>query len=113
MSSPNSSTSNETAQPSLPTFFTTPNTILTKLTQANCPLWKAQAVSYFCGQGVFGYITGMILAPPATVDAFHPETSAIYAVPNPANETWMKQDALVLSILLSTLTDIVRIPVFL
>lgn len=78
----------------------TPATILTlfpcylvtsKLTTDNFLLWKAQIISYFHGQQLFGYFDCSISTPPLKSNS----------LPNPAYHTWCQKNQIILSTLLS------------
>ncbi|RVW99425.1 hypothetical protein CK203_038433 [Vitis vinifera] len=56
----------------VPSLSNLPFTISVKLNSSNYPIWKVQALPYFRGQAVFGYLDGTIPTPPQEIDAPHP-----------------------------------------
>lgn len=81
------------------------NLVIVKLSPENYILWKAQMVPYFRGQDLFGYLDGTISTPPKTISVSQPESHVISDIPNPAYSHWMRQDNLILSTLMSSLTE--------
>lgn len=74
-----------------------------KLTCGNHLLWKAQIIPYLRSQQLLGYADGSIEAPSRFID----ETTEgeIRQGQNPAYLAWFQQDQLMLSSLLSLLTE--------
>jgi len=80
---------------------------VTKLSKDNYHIWKAQLIPFLCGQGLFGYLDGTIPIPPKEI--FMAETSS--AVSNPLYKHWQRQDAIIVAILFSTISENVLIQV--
>lgn len=62
-------------------------------------------VPYFRGQDLFGYLDGTISPPPKTISVSQHESSVIFVIPNLAYSHWVRQDNLILSTLMSSLTE--------
>jgi hypothetical protein len=62
-------------------------------------------VPYFRGQDLFGYIDGSIPKPPKIISFSHPETVVVFKRLNPAYSQWVCQDNLILSTLVSSLSE--------
>ncbi|KAJ0075225.1 hypothetical protein Patl1_34688 [Pistacia atlantica] len=88
-----------------PSILTMSNIVTVKLSPDNYILSKAQMVPYFLGQDLFGYLEGTIPKPPKYVSVSHPETHVISETPNPTYSHWLRQDNLILSTLMSSLTE--------
>ncbi|KAJ0963639.1 hypothetical protein J5N97_028761 [Dioscorea zingiberensis] len=71
-----------------------------KLTRNNYLLWKVQFLPYLRSQQFLGYVDGTIVCPSKTIT--QATTEGATQVPNP---TWLQQDQLVLSVLLSSLSE--------
>ena len=97
--------SNHPSSYSVPSLSHLPLTLHIKLNHNNYPVWKAQALPYFRGQGVIGYLDGTISAPPQEIDATNPVTGAISKVPNPEYAQWIRQDSIILATINSSLTE--------
>ena len=102
MDSSSTSANSPTPVPSLSHF---PLSLSIKLNHSNYPVWKAQALPYFRGQGVFGYLDGSISIPPKELAATDATTGVITTVPNPAYEQWVRQDSLILATINTSLTE--------
>ncbi|KAA8517960.1 hypothetical protein F0562_015434 [Nyssa sinensis] len=78
-----------------------------KLTKDNYLLWKTQVVPYLRGQRLFGFVDGSNPPPPITIP--NPETATssdtTAEIPNPKFTTWYLQDQVVLSTLVSSLSE--------
>ena len=74
-----------------------------KLTRDNYLLWKAQIVPYLRGQHLFGFLDDSRLAPPPTINITTDEISKIQ--PNPKFQSWIIQDQMILSALISSLSE--------
>ena len=85
MASSSSTTSNHSIDPTtvVPSLSNLSFTINVKLNSSNYPIWKAQALPYFRGQAIFGYLDGTIPTLPQEIDAPHPSTGDIIKIPNP------------------------------
>ncbi|GKE43776.1 retrovirus-related pol polyprotein from transposon TNT 1-94 [Tanacetum coccineum] len=75
--------------------------IYVRLTRDNYLLWKAQFLQYLRGQRLLGYVDGTIECPPETII----DSSSNEGVINPAYQTWFQHDQMILSALLSSLTE--------
>lgn len=82
-----------------------PSVATVKLNHDNFLLWKAQLIPYFRGQDLFGYIDGCIPKPPKFISVTHPETSVVTERLNPAYSQWVRQDNLILSTLMTSLSE--------
>ncbi|KAA8546669.1 hypothetical protein F0562_003100 [Nyssa sinensis] len=78
-----------------------------KLSSENYLLWKAQIMPYLRGQRLFGYVDGSCLQPSQHIP--NPEADKSPAAPrlllNPEFSHWFDQDQIVLSILMSSLSE--------
>ncbi|GAV77188.1 UBN2_3 domain-containing protein, partial [Cephalotus follicularis] len=72
-----------------------------KLTTKNYLLWKTQLVPFLCVQKLLGFVDGSNRCPPLTVSV-HGHTDN---QPNPATIAWQEQDQLLLSLLVSSLSE--------
>uniref|UniRef100_A0A2N9HY12 Reverse transcriptase Ty1/copia-type domain-containing protein n=1 Tax=Fagus sylvatica TaxID=28930 RepID=A0A2N9HY12_FAGSY len=70
-----------------------------KLTRENYLLWKAQIVPYLRGQHLFGFLDGSRPAPSPFLDG------SSQSEPNPAHQAWLIQDQMILSTLISSLSE--------
>jgi hypothetical protein len=77
--------------------------ITIKLNRDNYLLWKAQIVPYLRGQHLYGFIDGTKPAPPPTLAVTASETTTV--IPNPEFYTWHTQDQMILSALISSLSE--------
>ncbi|KAK6146019.1 hypothetical protein DH2020_019888 [Rehmannia glutinosa] len=93
----------QTVQPSI----TQPqNQVVTvKLTDNNYLLWKMQILTAVRGCGLLGFLTGKLQPP----DKFLVNTETQEAKPNPEYETYLRQDQLLASWVLSTLSESVLV----
>ncbi|KAA8546242.1 hypothetical protein F0562_003019 [Nyssa sinensis] len=87
-----------------PTSLTTHPFISIKLSRDNYLLWRAQIVPYLKGTHLFGYVDGTLPAPPTHISST--ENNQAHSLPNPAFHSWHLQDQLILSALISSLTEI-------
>jgi len=90
-----------------PPLISPPAINVTKLSKDNYHVWKAQLIPFFRGQGLFGYLDGTIPIPPKEISMA--ETSS--AISNPLCEHWQRQDAIIVAILFSTISENVLIQV--
>ena len=74
-----------------------------KLTNSNYLMWKAQFVPYLRSQQLLGFVDGTNPRPAATIT--QATNSGARQAPNPAYHQWLLQDQLVLSALLSSLSE--------
>uniref|UniRef100_A0A2N9FV86 Retrotransposon Copia-like N-terminal domain-containing protein n=1 Tax=Fagus sylvatica TaxID=28930 RepID=A0A2N9FV86_FAGSY len=109
-----SSTSSSTTQSSSTISFTfialtslphIQHLITIKLNRDNYLLWKAQIVPYLRGQHLYGFIDGTKPAPPPSLAVQASCTTAV--LPNPEFYTWHTQDQMILSALISSLSETV------
>jgi histone deacetylase 1/2 len=81
--------------------------VTVKLTKDNYLLWKTQIVPYLRGQRLFGFVDGTISSPSPTIP--NPEAATSQTAPaeisNPHYSTWYDQDQVVLSALVSSLSE--------
>jgi len=77
--------------------------ITLKLTRDNYLLWRTLMVPYLEGQELLGYVTGTIPCPPQFLSSSSSTNSA--ATQNPAYTAWVLQDKLILSAILSTMSE--------
>lgn len=101
--SPISSTANSTVSQSHNASSNSQNLTL-KLTQTNYLTWKAVVLPYFLNHNLFGYLDGITPAP-RFLAASTPSSSADSDVKTEYT-LWFQQDQLILSTLLSTLTEL-------
>ncbi|KAK6153714.1 hypothetical protein DH2020_013353 [Rehmannia glutinosa] len=78
--------------------------ISTKLSDSNYLVWRQQVLTAIRGYGLLGYINGTVAMPPE----YTPGTSGNNVL-NPAYSTWTRQDQLLASWLLSSLSDSILI----
>jgi hypothetical protein len=90
-----------------PPLISPPAINVTKLSKDNYHVWKAQLIPFFRGQGLFGYLNGTIPIPPKEISMA--ETSS--AISNLLYEHWQRQDAIIVAILFSTISENVLIQV--
>jgi hypothetical protein len=88
---------------------------LYKLTRDNYPLWCTIIVPFLEGQNLYGYVNGDISSPPRLV-ASSSSTSTSAALdanlPNPAYPLWYQQDKIVLTALISSLSENILVHVY-
>ncbi|KAA8525981.1 hypothetical protein F0562_007919 [Nyssa sinensis] len=72
-----------------------------KLTTTNYISWKLQFYTLFVGYDLLRYIDGSKPCPPSTI------TQNNTSVPNPAHNTWIRQDQLILNALVGSLSPII------
>uniref|UniRef100_A0A2N9ETF7 Reverse transcriptase Ty1/copia-type domain-containing protein n=1 Tax=Fagus sylvatica TaxID=28930 RepID=A0A2N9ETF7_FAGSY len=104
MSSSSSSTT-DAISPSQPRYtpLLTPSTHLQiKLTKDNYLSWKTVILPYINGNKILHYIDGTTAAPPQYIPS---PTSSTILIPNPAFTSWFEIDQLLLSILVSTISE--------
>jgi len=108
MASTTSTTTPPSATSSLPPTATTPlpnlNTHVTlKLDRENYVSWRFLMSNYLEGQQLFGYIDGSLPCPPKFLTATTSDSSSSSI--NPAFQSWYHQDKLILSALVSSLSE--------
>ena len=102
-SSSSSSLSALTQNTSLHSLSSVHHLITIKLTRDNYLLWKAQIVPYLKGQHLFGFIDGTQPPPPQFLPLSTTESSQ--PRPNPDFLQCQSQDQLILSALISSLSE--------
>lgn len=95
-----SSTSGATMQPAL---LAVNHFVTIKLNRDNYLLWKAQLIPYLRSQGLLGCVNGSVPTPLPTTT--HTVEGNATQIPNPAYLTWFQQDQIMLSAILSSLTE--------
>jgi hypothetical protein len=72
-------------------------------------LWQYLMTSYLEGQNLFGYIDGTTLCPPKFLPSASASTSTTPAqqILNPEYQIWYRQDKLILSVIISTLSEVI------
>ncbi|XP_019167701.1 PREDICTED: uncharacterized protein LOC109163413 [Ipomoea nil] len=78
-----------------------PSHLPIKLTTSNFPIWKKQVESTLTGLNLVGFVHGTKPAPAKYTDAAQ-------TVSNPAYMAWYRQDQIILSALLGSLTDVLQ-----
>lgn len=79
--------------PPIPCFS---HSISVKLTPYNYLLWKVQIIPYLCSQRLYKFINGSHPPPKPTLDN---------GSPNPEYDIWLQHDQLVMSALISSLSE--------
>uniref|UniRef100_A0A2N9F1U5 Reverse transcriptase Ty1/copia-type domain-containing protein n=1 Tax=Fagus sylvatica TaxID=28930 RepID=A0A2N9F1U5_FAGSY len=106
MSSSSSSSSTTDAisptQPRYTPLLTPSNHLQIKLTKDNYLSWKTAIIPYINGNKILHYIDGTTAAPPQHIPS---PTSSTTLIPNPAFTSWFEIDQLLLSILVSTISE--------
>ena len=88
-----------------PTVISMPTVTTVKLNHDNFLLWKAQLVPYFKGQDLFGYLDGSIPKLLKIISVTNSETATTSERLNPAYSHWIRQDNLILSTLMTSLSE--------
>uniref|UniRef100_A0A2N9IH96 Reverse transcriptase Ty1/copia-type domain-containing protein n=1 Tax=Fagus sylvatica TaxID=28930 RepID=A0A2N9IH96_FAGSY len=100
------SSSTISSTPTAPTSLPHIQHLITiKLNRDNYLLWKAQIVPYLQGQHLYGFIDGTKPAPSSSVTAPTSDTTTV--LPNPEFSNWHTQDQMILSALISSLSETV------
>ena len=60
---------------------------------------------YFRGQDLYGHLDGTLIPPPRMLITSQPDTGTVSQNPNPAYSHWLRQDSLILSTLMSSMTE--------
>ncbi|KAJ0093923.1 hypothetical protein Patl1_25280 [Pistacia atlantica] len=118
MASNESSTSNSSSSAATSSILPTQlhHFITIKLTKDNYLPWRVQLIPYLRGQNLFGYLDGSIPCPPITIPSstntsisppitVPSSTNTSIHIPNPAYIHWSQQDQIILSAILSSLTE--------
>jgi hypothetical protein len=85
----------------IPPLVSPPAINVTKLSKDNYHVWKAQLIPFFCGQGLLGYLDGTTPIPPKEISV----TATSTITSNPLYEHWQRQDAIIVAILFSTISE--------
>jgi hypothetical protein len=101
-SSSSTNTTTETVQMARPSFTLTPsNHLQLKLTKDNLS-WKTNIIPYINGNKILHHVDSDSAAPPKY---FASPSSPTILVPNPKYASWFKIDQLLLSVLVSTISE--------
>ncbi|XP_019178997.1 PREDICTED: uncharacterized protein LOC109174196 [Ipomoea nil] len=82
-----------------------------KLTHRNFHFWRTQIIPFLRGQELLGFVDGDTPCPPPTVESppasggSNSAATTTSPIPNPAYKAWIKQDQLILSLIISSLSD--------
>jgi hypothetical protein len=79
--------------------------ITLKLDRENYLLWRTLLIPYLESQELFGYVTGAIPCPPQYVASSSSSSTSAALVLNSAYTAWYLQDKIILSAMLSTLSE--------
>jgi hypothetical protein len=93
-------------QPSV--IFSVPNmnhNLSIKLTKGNFMAWRTQILAYIKGQDAYGFLDGSSLPPAQTIPNPSTAAGAPATVVNPDFLAWNQRDQMILSILISTLSE--------
>ncbi|XP_019186016.1 PREDICTED: uncharacterized protein LOC109180764 [Ipomoea nil] len=83
------------------THLHAPTHLPIKLTSSNFPIWKKQVESNLIGLDLLGHITGSTTAPTKYSDTARTEI-------NPAYTAWFRQDQIIQSVILGSLSDVLQ-----
>jgi hypothetical protein len=89
-------------------LLTVPNmnpSLHVKLTKANFISWKTQVDAYLRGQDAHGFVNGTFVSPLQTIPNPITVDGAPVSILNPDYITWYQRDQLILSVLISTLSE--------
>jgi hypothetical protein len=86
-------------------FNNLPHRVTAQLTRDNYLTWQWQMVTYLKSQNAFGFVDGSITSPPQTIPNPSPSEDSLATIGNPAFLTWMQQDQMVLSTIISTISE--------
>jgi hypothetical protein len=81
------------------------HTLYIKLNKDNYTSWKTQILAYLKGQDAYQFIDGTSLAPRQVIPNPNTEPGASATIPNLEFMLWCQKDQMILSILISTLTE--------
>jgi hypothetical protein len=88
--------------------FTVPNmnpNLHIKLSKGNFMAWKTQVLAYIKGQDSYGFLDGSNPVPAQTIRNPSTDAGAAATIVNPDYLVWCQRDQLILSILISTLSE--------
>jgi hypothetical protein len=86
-------------------FNNLPHRVIGQLTRDNYLTWQWQMVTYLQSQNTIGFVDGSITSPPQTIPNPSPSEDSPATIGNPAFLTWMQQDQMVLSTIISTISE--------
>ncbi|XP_019179703.1 PREDICTED: uncharacterized protein LOC109174917 [Ipomoea nil] len=97
------------ASPSVNTLTAGHHFVSTRLTMRNYLFWRTQVVPFLRGQGLLDFVDGSKPCPAATI-TIAPESggssvTTTTTAPNPDYEAWIQQDQVILSTIISSLSD--------
>jgi hypothetical protein len=105
---PTTTSKDSTPPTPAPVLLTVPNmnpSLHVKLTKANFISWKTQVDAYFRGQDAHRFVDGTSVSPPQTIPNPVTADGAPISILNPDYITWYQRDQLILSVLISTLSE--------
>ncbi|KAK2980308.1 hypothetical protein RJ640_028979 [Escallonia rubra] len=73
-----------------------------KLTRTNYLYWRTQLMPFLHDHSLFGYLDGSIPSPPTELPLEEGQTQP---KPNPEFKLWQEKDQILMSLLISSLTD--------
>jgi len=76
-----------------------------KLSKGNFNAWKTQILSYIKGQDAYGFLDGSLLPPAQIIPNPNSTAGAPATIVNPDFLAWTQLDQMILSILISTLSE--------
>jgi hypothetical protein len=79
--------------------------VTAQLTRDNYLSWQWQMVTYLKGQNAYGFVTGTIQPPPQTIPNPNQSADSPATIANPDFLTWLQQDQMVLSTIVSTISE--------
>jgi hypothetical protein len=88
--------------------FTIPkmnNSLNIKLSKGNFKAWRTHILAYIGGQDTFGFLDGSSQPPTQIVPNTSIDASALATMANLEYLVWCQRDQMILSILISTLTE--------
>jgi hypothetical protein len=111
---PSSTTNTQASPPSpLPHSLQNLNQIsLHKLTHDNYPIWCTIIVPFLESQNLYGYVTGDISPPSQFIASPSSTPTSAAMVVNPAYSLWYQQDKIVLTAIISSLSENILVQVY-
>jgi hypothetical protein len=97
------------APPSLPNLS---NISLHKLTRDNYPIWCTIIIPFLESQNLYSYVSGDLTPPPKFIASPSSTSTPAATVVNPAYSLWYQQDKLVLTALISSLSENILVHVY-
>jgi len=86
-------------------FNKLPHQVTAQLTRDNYLTWQWQMVTYLKSQNAYGFVEGTVHPPPQTIPNPSPTADSPATIANPAFLTWLQHDQMVLSTLVSTISE--------